>query len=117
MNRQTKRMLQRQGQVGPDGGAPAPPKRQAGPGRPGGPGGPGRGGPPRTGGGGGAIGRGGQFIREVRGELRRVAWPSRAEVANYSTVVLMTLIVLVAVIFVLDYAMAKGVLFLFESPK
>ena len=29
----------------------------------------------------------------------------------------MTLVVLVAVIFVLDYACAKGVLFLFQTPK
>jgi preprotein translocase subunit SecE len=58
-----------------------------------------------------------EFVREVRGELRRVAWPTRAEVVNYSAIVLMTLVVLIALIFVLDYAFAKAVLFLFESPK
>jgi preprotein translocase subunit SecE len=57
------------------------------------------------------------FLKEVRGELRRVAWPSRAEVANYSTIVLFTLVVLIALIFVLDYAFAKSVLFLFETPE
>jgi preprotein translocase subunit SecE len=57
------------------------------------------------------------FLREVRGELRRVAWPTRAEVVNYSTIVLFTLAVLIALIFVMDYAFAKSVLFLFESPK
>jgi len=57
------------------------------------------------------------FLREVRGELRRVAWPSRAEVTNYSTIVLFTLAILIALIFVLDYGFAKTVLFLFESPK
>jgi preprotein translocase subunit SecE len=57
------------------------------------------------------------FLREVRGELRRVAWPTRAEVVNYSTIVLFTLAILIALIFVLDYAFAKSVLFLFESPK
>ncbi len=103
MNRETKRMMARQGAAGPD-GAPAvadrrqqvgatrkPIKRE------------------RT--------KPGTFLREVRGELRRVAWPTRGEVVNYSTVVLFTLIVLMALIFVLDYAFAKSVLFLFQTPK
>jgi preprotein translocase subunit SecE len=57
------------------------------------------------------------FLREVRGELRRVAWPTRAEVVNYSTIVLFTLAILIALIFVMDYAFAKSVLFLFQTPK
>jgi preprotein translocase subunit SecE len=57
------------------------------------------------------------FLREVRGELRRVAWPSRAEVINYSTIVLFTLVILITLIFLLDYVFAKSVLFLFETPK
>ena len=52
---------------------------------------------------------------DVRSELRKVAWPSRAETANYATVVLISLVVLVGLIFVLDYAFAKSVLFLFKS--
>jgi preprotein translocase subunit SecE len=56
------------------------------------------------------------FLREVRGELRRVAWPTRAEVVNYSMVVLLTLIVLIAAIFVLDLLFAKSILFLFDTP-
>ena len=56
-----------------------------------------------------------QFFRDVRTELRRVAWPTRAEVINYSTIVLVTLTVLIALIFVLDFAFAKSVLFLFET--
>lgn len=55
------------------------------------------------------------FVRDVQGELRRVAWPSRAEVTNYSTIVLVTLAVLIAVIFLFDYGFAKAVLFLFET--
>ncbi|MEA3077824.1 MAG: preprotein translocase subunit SecE [Actinomycetota bacterium] len=57
------------------------------------------------------------FLREVRGELRRVAWPTRAEVVNYSLIVLFTLVVLISLIFVLDYAFAKVILFLFAVPK
>ncbi|MGH3665310.1 MAG: preprotein translocase subunit SecE, partial [Egibacteraceae bacterium] len=32
----------------------------------------------------------GQFLREVRAELRKVAWPSRRELLSYSLVVLVS---------------------------
>jgi preprotein translocase subunit SecE len=97
MNRETKRMLQRQGQLGPD-GAPARAKPQARP-------------APRP-----VKERTSprQYLREVRGELRKVAWPSRAEVTRYSVIVLITVVVLGAFIFLLDYAFAKSVFFLFD---
>jgi len=97
MNRETKRMLQRQGQIGPDGAparakpqprpAPRPVKERT---------------TPR------------QYLREVRGELRKVAWPTKEEVARYSVIVFITVVVLGAFIFVLDYAFAKGVFYLFD---
>ena len=97
MNREQKRQLQRQGQD-PESGAPqkrtAPQPRRA---------------PARQ------PFRVGQFLREVRSELRQVAWPNRAEVINYTTVTLVTLISLMILIFVLNYAFAKGVLWLFNS--
>jgi preprotein translocase subunit SecE len=55
-----------------------------------------------------------QFVREVRGELRKVAWPSRTEVANYSVVVLLGIVVLTAIIAGLDYVLGEAVLQLFE---
>ena len=94
-----KRQMQRQGQTGPD-GAPAPvqkgqpPQRRATPAK-------------RT--------APMQFVREVRVELRKVAWPTRGEVVNYSTVVLVTLILLIGLILALDYAFSKSVLFLFKA--
>ncbi|MGE0795517.1 MAG: preprotein translocase subunit SecE [Acidimicrobiia bacterium] len=100
MNRETKRMLQRQGQLGPDGEAaraprPAPQSRA-----------------PRA-----QSERVGprQYLREVRGELRKVAWPTRPEVIRYSTIVLVTLVILTTLIFFLDYAFAKSVFFLFDQ--
>ncbi|HUF32240.1 MAG TPA: preprotein translocase subunit SecE [Acidimicrobiales bacterium] len=98
MNRETKRMLQRQGELGPD-GEPARPKGQQRPG----------GRPPKE--------RTGpkQYVREVRGELRKVAWPHRDEVVRYSIIVLLTLLVLTAFIFALDWAFARAVFFLFDS--
>ena len=98
MNRQTKRMMQRQGQMRPD-GTPAP---RPAPARP----------APRP-----MQQRTGpsQFAREVRAELRKVAWPTRDEIWNYSVVVLITVVVLGFVIFGLDFFFARAVLFLFKS--
>jgi preprotein translocase subunit SecE len=100
MNRETKRMLQRQGQLGPDGEvARTPrqpqPRQQAKP----------------------ASERVGprQFLREVRGELRKVAWPTRPELIRYSTIVLVTLVILTTLIFALDYTFAKSIFFLFDQ--
>ena len=52
-------------------------------------------------------------LSEVRGELRKVAWPSRQEVINSTIVVLIMVIVMTSLIFGFDYASAKAVLFLY----
>ncbi|HXF56450.1 MAG TPA: preprotein translocase subunit SecE [Actinomycetota bacterium] len=54
-----------------------------------------------------------QFLKEVRQELRKVVWPSRQEVVAYATVVLVTVVVLTALVFGLDWAFANGILRLF----
>ena len=51
----------------------------------------------------------------MRAELRKVAWPTRAEVINYSIIVLVALLVLMALIFGLDYVFGKAVFFLFKT--
>ena len=55
----------------------------------------------------------GTFFSEVRGELRKVAWPTRQEVINSTIVVLIAVVVMTALIFGFDYASAKAVLFLY----
>jgi preprotein translocase subunit SecE len=98
MNREMKRRLQRQGQVGAD-GQPVAKKRAAAP-------------APkpqveeRT--------SPAQFLREVRGELRKVAWPTSSEVINYSIIVFVTVVILTSVIAALDYGIGEAVLKLFE---
>ncbi len=96
MNRQQKRMLQKQGEIDAD-GAPvrsrrqttqAPPQERTSP---------------------------GQFLREVRGELRKVAWPTRAETVNYSIVVLITIVLLTGMIYGLDWLFSTFILELFEA--
>ena len=94
-----KRMMQRQGQVGPD-GAPVAQKRE-------------RPRPQQR-----AVKERttpAQFFGQVRAELRKVAWPTRAEVVNYSVIVFVTLIILTALIFALDWAFGKAVFFLFKT--
>lgn len=44
-----------------------------------------------------------QYVREVRDEMRKVAWPGRDEVVRYSLVVVATVIVYVALVGGLDF--------------
>ncbi len=96
MNRQQKRMLQKQGEIDADGepvrsrrqSSSAPSQERTGP---------------------------AQFLREVRGELRKVAWPSRAETVNYSVVVLITIVLVTAMIYGLDWIFSTFILELFEN--
>lgn len=97
MNREQKRLMRKQGQLNEDGDPVRGPRQgpKASPTK-----------DERT----GAI----QFLREVRGEMRKVAWPSRDEVGNYSVVVFFSIVVLTAMIAGLDYVMGEAVLELFE---
>ena len=48
----------------------------------------------------------GKFLREVRAELKKVHWPTKKELGNYTATVLIT----VTVIAVLIYLMDRGIL-------
>ena len=50
-----------------------------------------------------------QFLKEVRQELRQVDWPTRRELISYSIVVLVTLTVLTAFVFALDSVFTRFV--------
>jgi preprotein translocase subunit SecE len=97
MNRQMKRALQRQGQIDQDGN-PAPARQQQRP-------------APRP-----KEDRASpaQYLREVRAELRKVAWPTRDEVIKYSVVVLVALVLVTAMILGLDWVFTEAVFFLFD---
>ncbi len=96
MNRQTKRLMARQGADrprAPEQRRPRPQPQQAG--------------APRervtpT-----------QYVAEARAELRKVNWPSRQEVINSTIVVLICVVVMTSLIFGFDYVSSKFVLFLF----
>jgi preprotein translocase subunit SecE len=55
-----------------------------------------------------------EYLSEVKGEMRKVAWPTRKEVVNSTIIVLIAVIVMTSLIFGFDYVSAKFVLFLFD---
>ena len=104
MNRETKRMMQRQGQVEGDGSPAAAPRRTAAQTR------------RQASAAQSSEGMGtrvAEFAREVRTELRQVQWPKRPEIVRYSTVVFVTLVLLISLIALLNFAFSAGVNFLF----
>ena len=56
-----------------------------------------------------------QFLKEVRQELKKVAWPTRHELWAYTVVVLVSVVVLTSFVFGLDYGFSKGVLHVFGN--
>ena len=97
MNRQQKRMAKRQGFVDEQGDPVREPRQSRNQPRPG---------EERVG--------PAQFLREVRGELRKVSWPRRDEVVNYSIVVLVVLVLLTTAIGLLDWGFSEAILKLFD---
>jgi preprotein translocase subunit SecE len=104
MNRAQKRMLQKQGALGADGEPTRQPAQQ-------------RKAPAaqtRTEAKEGRT-KPGQFLKEVRAELRKVAWPTRAEVINYSIIVLVAVVFMTAFIAVVDIGASEFVLRIFDE--
>ena len=63
----------------------------------------------------GIFGRIGRFFREVVAELRKVIWPNRRELRNYTVVVVAFIAVMLTIIGLLDLGLAKAVLFVFGN--
>lgn len=61
----------------------------------------------------GLFARIGLFIRQVVAELKKVIWPTRSELVAYTTVVIVFVLFMAALVAVLDYVFTKGVLFVF----
>ena len=53
------------------------------------------------------------FYKQVVAELRKVIWPTRRELLTYTSVVLVFVVFMVAVISVYDFAFSQGVLKVF----
>ena len=96
MNREQKRMMQRQGQVGADGAATSRrtsvqdvQRRRSDRATP------------------------REFFRLIRAEMRQVSWPTRPEVLNYTSIVFCVLVFMTSLIFGLGFGFSKFVAFLF----
>jgi preprotein translocase subunit SecE len=58
-----------------------------------------------------------RFFREVVAELRKVIWPTRKELLTYTTVVVIFVTVMVAIVAGLDVGFARAVEFVFgQTP-
>jgi preprotein translocase subunit SecE len=53
------------------------------------------------------------FVRQVAAELRKVIWPTRRELITYTTVSLVFVLVMVAIVSGLDWGLQRGVFWLF----
>ena len=53
------------------------------------------------------------FLRQVVAELRKVIWPTRKELSTYTTVALVFILVMVAIVTSLDYGFTKLVFAVF----
>jgi preprotein translocase subunit SecE len=47
-----------------------------------------------------------QYLREVRDEMRKVAWPRRPEIQRYSMIVIITVVIYTAFVGGIDYLMS-----------
>ncbi|MEU6233762.1 preprotein translocase subunit SecE [Kitasatospora sp. NPDC047058] len=53
------------------------------------------------------------FYRQIIAELRKVVWPTRSELVNYTTVVVVFVVVVMAFVAGLDYGFSKLSLWIF----
>ena len=56
-----------------------------------------------------------QYLREVRQELKKVAWPSREELTTYTIVVFAVTTVVTLFVFGLDWGFSKVILYFLEN--
>ena len=93
MNREQKRLLQRQGELGEDGTPTASRRPAPSPNDPR---------EPRT--------KPREFVGEVKAELRKVAWPTRRETMRLSLIVFVFLVIMTTLIALFDLGISNVVL-------
>lgn len=54
------------------------------------------------------LGRLGKFLREVRAELKKVAWPGRKELVSSTLVVVTVVVIVAAFIGLIDFVFSQG---------
>jgi preprotein translocase subunit SecE len=61
----------------------------------------------------GLFSRIGLYYRQIIAELRKVVWPTRSELMNYTTVVVTFVVVMIALVATLDWGFAKASFWIF----
>lgn len=59
----------------------------------------------------------GQYLKDTRGELRHVAWPTRTQTAVYTIIVALLSIFVALYLGVFDFLFARGVDMIIESSN
>ncbi|HYB95835.1 MAG TPA: preprotein translocase subunit SecE [Vicinamibacterales bacterium] len=62
----------------------------------------------------GWFGRAGEFVREVRNEMKRVTWPSQREVYATTVVVILTSVFFGLYLWSVDLLLERGVVWVFN---
>ncbi|MER5179665.1 preprotein translocase subunit SecE [Streptomyces sp. NPDC002896] len=53
------------------------------------------------------------FYRQVIAELRKVVWPTRSQLTTYTTVVIVFVVIMIALVTVIDYGFNQAVKYVF----
>jgi preprotein translocase subunit SecE len=61
----------------------------------------------------GPLARIGLFYRQIIAELRKVVWPSRSDLITYTSVVIVFVVVIIALVTVIDWGFTKAVSYVF----
>ena len=56
------------------------------------------------------------YLREVRGEVRKVIWPDRKQTTALTLVVIVTTLIIAGLTTLFDFLMSTGVAFLLKTP-
>ncbi|MFC7307530.1 preprotein translocase subunit SecE [Streptomyces monticola] len=57
----------------------------------------------------GPLGRLALFYRQIVAELRKVVWPTRSQLTTYTSVVIVFVVIMIALVTVLDYGFSQAV--------
>ena len=58
-----------------------------------------------------------QYASEVRSEMRRVTWPTRDELVKFTSIVIVTVLILTGFVALLDYGFGEAVLELLRQAN
>ncbi|OAH11544.1 preprotein translocase subunit SecE [Streptomyces jeddahensis] len=53
------------------------------------------------------------FYRQIVAELRKVVWPTRSQLTTYTTVVIVFVVIMIALVTVIDYGFNQAVKYVF----